>query len=262
MKKINFVTFLLIAAASLGFAFPSQKTFQELNPVIGPIIPQCQRTLFDIATGPEFLKCIPFKHLLSHVAVLTDPKVLGKVLSDPHNNYKSLLEEPLEQFSEKLCSAPRCSDKGIENMVEAMKDGCKSDLSKNNLLQFIFDAIALYPAARDIMCFKNEKVFCWNETMTTVFGLSPSPYTITGNPLIDSVAVTDPNEICTKCNKDIVTTFFNFINNNDLALQILKSLEINDDIINKVKSSIAIKCGYEFEEFLLFQMNFNSFNFN
>ncbi|EXX70561.1 hypothetical protein RirG_086190 [Rhizophagus irregularis DAOM 197198w] len=84
-------------------------------------------------------------------------------------------------------------------MVEAIKVGCESDLSRNQLLQFIFDAIALYPAA-----------------------------------------VADPNKICTRCNKDIVTTFFTFINNNDLALQILKSLEINDDILNKIKSSIAI----------------------
>ncbi|CAB4486424.1 hypothetical protein RhiirA5_371049 [Rhizophagus irregularis] len=262
MKKINFVTLLLIASASLGFALSSQKTIQELNPVIGSIVPQCQKTLFDIATGPEFLKCIPFQRLLSHVSVLTDPKIIGKVLSDPHNNYKPILEEPLVNFSERLCSSPRCSDKGIENMVEAIKVGCESDLSRNQLLQFIFDAIALYPAIRDMICYKNEKVFCWNETMTTVFDLPSSPITITGNPLIDSIAVADPNKICTRCNKDIVTTFFTFINNNDLALQILKSLEINDDILNKIKSSIAIKCGIEFEEFLFFQMEFNVSNFN
>jgi hypothetical protein len=247
IMKIYFII-LLLTAASLGFATPTKRTIEELNPVIGSISRQCQKTLFELATGSRFLICVPLPDILPSFLISTDNNTIEEVLSDPRNNYKTLLEEPLKKAVDSFCSAPRCSDEEIVNIIDTIKGGCEPDLSKNPLLQFIFDVTAFYPAAKDILCFKNGNVYCWDETVLTISNSPPSPYNITGIPFVDSVAVADPEEICTKCNKDIVTALFTFIDNSNHTIQLLESLNIiTDETITNIKLGVAVKCGLEFE---------------
>jgi hypothetical protein len=265
MKVKNLISItLLLAAASLGLALPANSTLEklpskQLSPDVQSVLdsvppsvkatvsPQCQAAIFSIVISPEFLTCIPIASFVPLIPIVTDPTIIPKVLADPVHNYK-LVEGPLIEFATAFCPAPKCSDKGVQAAIKTLQDGCKTDLVSNPLIQLLFDVAVFYSPIKDITCFKDKKQFCWDESILTIINLDPSPFNITGNPLLDSIAVAEPQAICTKCNKDIVNTIFNFLKNNDLALKVLASFKITDKEIGLAKLGVAVKCGAKFED--------------
>jgi len=218
--------------------------------VIGGLSQKCQSTLLAIITSPEFLKCIPVSSLVPLIPLVADPSIIKNFLADPAKNYPPL-EKPLLQFSTLFCPAPKCSDQGIAQTVKSISDGCKDDLDKKNpVIVMIFDAVVFYSPLHDSMCFKFGKTFCWDESILTALSLPKSPFPITNNPILDEIAVADPTAVCTKCNKAIVNTAFNFIfaKGNDLARQILAGFGIDDKKLASAKVFAAVKCGLGFED--------------
>jgi hypothetical protein len=281
VKNLLFIT-IFLAAASLGLALPPKiiplPGLSPKNPppkasppkslpsnvtispevdqvlatvpesVIGGISKQCQTALLGLITSPEFLSCVPLKALLPLVPLVADPSILANFIKDPAKNY-SPVEGPLIQFATLFCPAPRCSDKGVAGAIKIIEDGCKDDLAnKNPFASAIFGAAVFYSPIKDITCFKDGKKFCWDESILTAISLPPSPFVITGDKFIDAVAVADPSAVCTNCNKEIINTFFNFIKNNDLALQILAGVGVNDKALTLAKTGVAVKCGAKFED--------------
>lgn len=218
--------------------------------VLGDLSKECQSTLLGIVTSPEFLKCIPVSSLLPLLPLVTDPSIIKNFIADPTKNYPPL-EKPLLQFSTLFCPAPKCSDQGVAGAVKAISDGCKDDLDKKNpFIVMIFDTAVFYSPLHDSICFKFGKTFCWDESILTTISLPPSPIPVTGNKVLDAVAVADPTAVCTKCNKAIVNTFFNFIFDkaNELARQILAGLGVDDKQLAAAKTFVAVKCGINFED--------------
>jgi hypothetical protein len=272
VKNLIFIT-LFLAAASLGLALPANSTIEkppfkqhqpklpskQLSPdtqavldsvppsILATVSAQCQAAIFSIVISPEFLKCIPIASFIPIIPIVTDPTIIPKVLADPVHNYK-LVEGPFIEFATAFCPAPKCSDKGVQAAIKIIQEGCKTDLVSNPIIQLLFDVTVFYSPIRDITCFKDKSKFCWDESILTIINLPPSPFNITGNPLLDSIAVAEPQEICTKCNKDIVNTIFNFLKNNELALKVLESFKITDKEIGLAKLGVAVKCGAKFED--------------
>ncbi|CAG8735840.1 25302_t:CDS:2, partial [Gigaspora rosea] len=50
-----------------------------------------------------------------------------------------------------------------------------------------------------------------------------------------AIAVADPEQVCTQCNKDIIIAFDNFLKNNTFALQVLAQSGINQKSIDTMK---------------------------
>lgn len=269
MKVTLFITTFL-AAASLGLALPqslptpsnvtvpSSKGSPQIEQilaeapgsVLGSLSQKCQSALLGIVTSPGFLKCIPVASLVPLLPLVTDPSIIKNFLADPTKNFPPL-ETPLQAFSTAFCPAPKCSDQDVAGAVKTIQDGCKEDLDKKNqLIGMIFDAAVFYSPLHDIMCFKFDKAFCWDESLLTVIKLPPSPIKVTGDKLLDAVAVSDPSAVCTKCNKAIVNTFLNFITakENDLARQILSSFGVDQAKLDQFKTFVAVKCGINFED--------------
>jgi hypothetical protein len=272
VKNLLFITTFL-AAASLGLALPQSLPTPSnvtATPKVSPQIEQvlaaasdapggdplkdlsekCKSALLSIVTSPEFLKCIPIASLVPLLPVVTDPSIITNFIADPAKNYPPL-EAPLQAFATAFCPAPKCSDQGVAGAIKIIQDGCKEDLDKKNpLVGIIFDAAVFYSPIHDIMCFKFDKAFCWDETILTVTKLPPSPIKVTGDKLLDAVAVSDPSAVCTKCNKAIVNTFLNFITDkgSDLARQILASFGIDQAKLDEIKTFVAVKCGINFED--------------
>ncbi|KAF0558397.1 hypothetical protein F8M41_009289 [Gigaspora margarita] len=71
---------------------------------------------------------------------------------------------------------------------------------------------------------------------------------ITGNTVIGAIAVADKEQVCTRCNKDIINAFDNFLKNNTFALQVLDQSGINQTSIDTMKIGIAVKCGIKVED--------------
>ncbi|KAF0558398.1 hypothetical protein F8M41_009290 [Gigaspora margarita] len=65
---------------------------------------------------------------------------------------------------------------------------------------------------------------------------------------IDAIAVANPGQVCTQCNKDIINTFGNFLKNNILALQVLAQVGINQTRIDTMTIGVAVKYGITFED--------------
>ncbi|CAG8613522.1 10168_t:CDS:2, partial [Gigaspora rosea] len=68
------------------------------------------------------------------------------------------------------------------------------------------------------------------------------------NTIVDAIAVADPEQVCTQCNKDIINTFGNFLKNNTFALQVLAQAGINQTLIDTMKIGVAVKYGINFED--------------
>lgn len=213
------------------------------------ISPQCGAAIFSIITSPEFLKCIPIPAFIPLIPIVSDPDLLKKLKSDPAGTFKTI-EPALVKFSDGFCPAPKCSDKGVSGAIKILSDGCKDDLKTNQLIQIVFGATVFYSPLHDTVCFKNKKTkdYCWDESAKTIFSLPKSPIKIVDGGLIDSIAVADPDKVCTTCNKDIVNTFENFLKDNDLAKQVLASLGVTDKMLELANVGIAVKCGISFED--------------
>ncbi|CAB4428879.1 unnamed protein product [Rhizophagus irregularis] len=270
MKVTLFITTFL-AAASLGLALPQSlptpsnvtaPSTSKVSPqieqiladapggVLGDLSQKCQSALLSIVTDPAFLKCIPVASLVPLLPLVTDPSIIKNFIADPAKNFPPL-ETPLQAFSTAFCPAPKCGDKDVAGAIKIIQDGCKEDLDKKNqFIVMVFDAAVFYSPLHDIMCFKFDKAFCWDESILTVIKLPPSPIKVTGDKLLDAVAVSDPSAVCTKCNKAIVNTFLNFITakESDLARQILASFGIDQAKLDQLKTFVAVKCGINFED--------------
>ncbi|CAG8798853.1 7707_t:CDS:1, partial [Dentiscutata erythropus] len=217
-----------------------------LDGLPGNLSQPCVTTLLAIATSPEFLKCVTPGAFLPILPIISDPNFFNSLKQNP----KKLLDyiPQFDQFSDIICNAPKCSDGGVQNATNAITVGCKDDLSnKNAIADLIYFFVVFYSPVRDITCFKDKKEYCKDETAKVVINLPQSPLNITGNPLLDSVAVADPGSICTRCNKDIVNTLFNFLKNNKPALDLLAQAGIDQKHIDEMKIGVAVKCGINFE---------------
>uniref|UniRef100_A0A1D1YEF7 Putative phosphorylase b kinase regulatory subunit alpha n=1 Tax=Anthurium amnicola TaxID=1678845 RepID=A0A1D1YEF7_9ARAE len=279
IKNFIFVTFFL-AVAGLGSALPSKHTKssavkipttnstqlttdntklptdspqvdqakQFLLDAAGPagagISKECSAALLQIITSPEFLKCVPLAALLALTPVVTDPTLLGKFLQDPASVYTSSLEKPFTQFSDLLCAAPKCSDQGVAGAVDILQKGCSKDLD-NELVKLAFAGTILYSPIRDITCLKdNNKGYCWDETILGITKLPKAPFAITKIPLVDSVAVADPQLVCTDCPQQmIVGILFKFVQGNKAAQEFLAQQNIK---FEDLEAAVAIKCGASF----------------
>lgn len=274
MKKVIFVV-LLLAVASLGLALPSPKSPKSPkvpnlpnSPTLPPtsslpasfaspqalgddlkISPSCATAIFTIVTSPEFAKCIPLQAVLPIIPVITDPNFLKNFKADPAGTFKKV-EPSFVTFSKGFCPAPKCSDKGVQGAIKTLSDGCADDLKNNTLIQMLFAVTVFYSPLHDFACFKSSdsKLFCWDESLKTIFSLPKSPLNITGDPLLDSIAVADCKAVCTDCDKSIVNTFFNFIKGNDLALKLLAGVGVDQKAIDGMKLGVAVKCGINFED--------------
>ncbi|CAG8666697.1 9697_t:CDS:2, partial [Dentiscutata heterogama] len=143
----------------------------------------------------------------------------------------------------------RCSNDTVKGAIDTIGSGCEKELSNNNAaVEFIFGFVVFYSPVRNITCFKDKDEYCKDETAKFVLNLPNSPINITGSAYIDAVAVADPEKICTRCNKDMINTLFNFLKNNDLALKLLEKLGIDKHRIDKKKVGVAVKCGINFED--------------
>lgn len=270
MKVTLFITTFL-AAASLGLALPqslptpsnvtapsTSKGSPQIEQiladvpggVLGDLSQKCQSALLSIVTDPAFLKCIPVASLVPLLPLVTDPSIIKNFIADPAKNFPPL-ESPLQAFSTAFCPAPKCSDQDVAGAIKIIQDGCKEDLDKKNpFIVMVFDAAVFYSPIHDIMCFKFDKAFCWDESILTVIKLPPSPIKVTGDKLLDAVAVSDPSAVCTKCNRAIVNTFLNFITakGSELAQQILASFGIDQAKLDQLRTFVAVKCGINFED--------------
>jgi hypothetical protein len=216
----------------------------------GGVSPKCATAIFSLLTDPEILKCIPIQAFIPLIPIITDPSLLPKFLADPAGTFKKI-EPPFIAFSKIFCAAPKCSDKLVQKAIKTFSDGCGAELKDNALIKAAFSLIVFYSPLHDTICFKTKKgdEFCWDDTLKTVFSLPKSPIKIVDGGLIDAVAVADPEAVCTRCNKDIVNTFFNFLKpSNKLALQILAELGITDKALEQLKVFVAVKCGIKFED--------------
>ncbi|CAB4386065.1 hypothetical protein RhiirA5_395320 [Rhizophagus irregularis] len=270
MKVTLFITTFL-AAASLGLALPqspptpsnvtahsTSKGLPQIEQiladvpggVLGDLSQKCQSALLGLVTDPKFLKCIPIASLVPLLPLVTDPSIIKNFIADPVKNFPPL-ETPLQAFSTAFCPVPKCSDPDVAGAIKIIQDGCKEDLDKKNqFIVMVFDAAVFYSPIHDIMCFQFDKAFCWDESILTVIKLPPSPIKVTGDKLLDAVAVSDPSAVCTKCNKAIVNTFLNFITakESDLARQILASFGIDQAKLDQLRTFVAVKCGINFED--------------
>lgn len=265
MKKVIFIV-LLLAVASLGLALPPPKSPKTpatpaTPTVISPldsvsavqdefkVSPKCASAIFTLVTSPEFLKCVPLPAFAGILPILTDPDFPKKLAADPAGTFKKV-EPAFVTFATQFCPATKCSDQGVQASIKLLSDGCSDDLKDNPIVQLLFDAVVFYSPLHDTICFKStdSKLFCWDESLETVFGLPKSPIKVTGNPLVDSIAVADCKAVCTDCNKSIVNTFFNFIKGNKLALQILQALGVTQQTLDQLTLGVAVKCGINFED--------------
>jgi len=273
MKRILFTT-LLLAVASLGLAFPqpakspttiSAPAPAPTTPAVSSlpaafaspeavasklnVSPKCASALITLFTSPEFLKCIPVSAFVGIIPIVTDPNFLKKLQADPAGTFKTV-EPAFVDFGNKFCPAPKCSDKGVNGAIKIISDGCAEDLKDNQLIQVVFGATVFYSPLHDTVCFKSKQggKFCWDESLTKIFSLPKSPIKIIDGGLIDSIAVADPSDVCTRCNKDVVNTFENFLENNDLAKKLLANIGVDDKKLDLVKVGIAVKCGIKFED--------------
>jgi hypothetical protein len=248
VKKIIFIAFLL-TTESLRLVFSFKQSVLDFDPgeILGPITPQCQSTLFEIMSGSEFFKCIPITAFPHIIPIIANSKIIQELLSDPTHNYKEI-REPLIKFSKKICAAPKCKDKSVEDAIKLFKNGCKDDIVNNKFIKTLLDVAVFYSPIRDITCFK-DKIgdFCWDRTLKTIFNLPSSPIIIVDTPIIDSVALAEHETVCTACNKAIFITIFNFLTESDNAKEILKLYGIGDKEISIIKFFVAFKCGFEFE---------------
>ncbi|KAF0536687.1 hypothetical protein F8M41_009082 [Gigaspora margarita] len=157
--------------------------------------------------------------------------------------------DSIDEFSNNICSVPKCADEDVQKTIQAIESGCQTDLNNNNTLaELIYGVFVFYSPLRDSICFKNHDEFCVHETLNTTLNLPDSPIKITGIPIIDAIAVADSKPVCTKCNKDIIRTFGMFIKNNTLALQVLAHAGINQNSIDTMRIGIAVKCSIKFLE--------------
>ncbi|RIB29953.1 hypothetical protein C2G38_2055266 [Gigaspora rosea] len=239
---------LLLALTGVGSTIPSNVTPNSqpinLGNIIGNLTNTCQVALLNIITSPEFLKCVPVNALLPLLPMLSEIEYIKK-------NPKELLKylDPIDQFSNGIRSAPKCSDNFVQSTINAIEDKCLTNLTSNNpIAELIYDAAVFYSPLRDSMSFKNNNVFCIHETANITLNLPDSPFNITGNTIIDAIAVAEPGQVCTQCNKDIINTFGNFLKNNTLALQVLAQAGINQTRIDTMKIGVAVKCGINFED--------------
>ncbi|CAG8658115.1 10998_t:CDS:2 [Dentiscutata heterogama] len=255
LKKF-FVIIVFLALTSLGSTIPPNiaskippKTLQILDNVPLNLSKNCASALQEVITNPEILNCIPLVAILPILPIITDPNFFSSIKQNP----KKLLDylPQLDQFSDILCGVPKCSNKSVQGAINTIKDGCNEDLKeKDTTAQIAFGSAVFFSPVRDITCFKviDKDKYCKDETAKVVLDLPNSPINITHNAIIDAVIVSVPKIICTRCNKDIVNTLFNFLNNNYLALNLLASMGIDQSLIDKTKVGVAFKCGIEFED--------------
>ncbi|RIB07381.1 hypothetical protein C2G38_2113932 [Gigaspora rosea] len=247
LKK--FLTIIvLLALIGVGSTIPSNVTPNSptinLDDLVGNITDTCQPALLKIFTSPEFLACVPITALVLLLPIIPEIENIKK-------NPKEILNylDPIDQFSNGICSAPKCSDDFVQSSIQDILNGCTTDLTSNNtFVGLIFVVTIFYSPLRDSICFKDNNTFCIHETLNITLNLPDSPFNITGNNIIDTIAVADPGQVCTQCNKDIINTFGNFLKNNTLALQILAQAGINQTRIDTMKIGVAVKCGINFED--------------
>ncbi|CAG8746354.1 12092_t:CDS:2, partial [Gigaspora margarita] len=205
----------------VGSTIPSNITSIPLpeplqDDIPGNISQSCKNTFATIFFSPAFTACLPIGALLPPLLPLISE--IGNIKTNPRELLKYL--DPIDEFSDVICSASKCADKDIQGAIQDIEDGCKADLNNNNTFA----------------------------ELILVLSLPDSPINITGNAVIDAIAVADPEQVCTRCNKDIINTFGNFIKNNTLALQVLAQAGINQTRIDTMKIGVAVKCGIKFED--------------
>ncbi|CAG8611631.1 hypothetical protein C2G38_2181419 [Gigaspora rosea] len=241
----KFLTIIvLLAFTGVGSTIPLNTTLDILPINLDSLSADCKSELFKIVINPEFLTCIPIPAIAQLLPIIPEIENIKK-------NPKEILNflDQIDQFSNDICSAPKCSDDFVQSSINDIKDQCSTDLAGNNTIaEVIFGIAVLYSPLRDSICFKNNNTFCIHETLNITLNLPDSPFNITGNTIIDAIAVADPGQVCTQCNKDIINTFGNFLKNNTLALQVLAQAGINQARIDTMKIGVAVKCGINFED--------------
>ncbi|RIB07377.1 hypothetical protein C2G38_2214613 [Gigaspora rosea] len=211
---------------------------------LGNLSASCEDALSKIVLSCEFLTCVPIPALLPLVPMIPEIGNIKKNLRE-FLNYL----DPIDQFSNIICLVPRCSEKGVQSAIQEILNRCTTELNKNNtIVGLIYGAAVFYSPLRDSICFKNNNVFCIHETANITFTLPNPPFNITDNTIIEAIAFANPEQVCTQCNKDIINTFGNFLENNTLALQVLAQAGINQILIDTMKIGIAVKCGINFED--------------
>lgn len=250
MRKFLLFCFFLVIASNLGLAnklpnvtapaLPANIPTADPITLIGELSPQCQAAFLSIITSPEFFECVPVAALLP---VLTDPTLLPSVLSDPLNNAPKLL--PVVNA---ICAVPKCSDSGVANALQSVKEGCSSkDDQKNPIVQLAVGVITFYSPVRDIICFENnKKELCIVETVTNILTLPAPPIKLLGG-IIDKLIFAEPKSICTPCNKAIVNTLIDFFTANPDAIDLLEeAFHIGEEELKIGEFYFAIKCGAPF----------------
>ncbi|CAG8594877.1 8550_t:CDS:1 [Funneliformis mosseae] len=240
MKKFLF-TSLFFAATAMADVLSDVAS----NPItmIESLSPSCQASLLSIVANPEFFECVPIPALLPLLPVLTDPTAIPKMLQDPAKNIPPIFGPVFDG----ICAAPKCSDEGVAASLKALNDGCQAD-EKNLIIEIATAVVTFYSPLRDTICFKDKKQeYCVFETLDKVTALPKPPFKLIDGGLIDSIALAEPKEICTPCNKAIINTIFNFLNaDTNHSVEYLGQLGVPPLFLQIGKLFIGVKCGIEF----------------
>ncbi|CAG8544433.1 33309_t:CDS:2, partial [Gigaspora margarita] len=131
---------------------------------------------------------------------------------------------PLITVTESIKNNPRELLKYLTQIDESFNDICSAPICADKVVQDAIPAIE-FGCKTDL----NNK----NTIMELIYG---------------AIAVADQEQVCTRCNKDIINAFDNFLKNNTFALQVLDQSGINQTSIDTMKIGIAVKCGIKVED--------------
>ncbi|CAG8578333.1 3235_t:CDS:1, partial [Scutellospora calospora] len=185
MKYFRFTSHLFIALVTLSTT-QSQFTF-------GPdISPQCSSAVQTFLNSSEFNGCFPYNKLSNQMK--------------PYTNFTDFKSDEREiiNIADSICSLPKCSDSLISSFNSTFQSKCSDEIAKkkpdtNSIADFIWE----YSPLRDSFCFKNSTGgYCLVETIDNIEGI---------NNLEQTYSNLTEQILCTKCNKAILNTFFNYV---------------------------------------------------
>lgn len=259
MMKNFFVIFalLLLALADLGSSAPQKR---------GPASPASPFDIATLATGVNpkdpfagvskdcvaaintviqsgLMTCLPMDAILK---LMGQPDLIAELQKDPLHALPKL-----KPTFDDACSVTKCKDADVQNATATVLGGCAIDLAaKVPIVELIFAGLAIYTPAIDIICFKDHAAdYCLLETDAILLSLPPPPpgLVIPGlekaPPLLASVAITAPSNVCTPCNKAIINTFFDYYKKTPVFAQVLASVGYDDKTNSFVNLAVDVKCG-------------------
>ncbi|CAJ0920521.1 8102_t:CDS:2 [Entrophospora sp. SA101] len=187
----------------------------------------CQAALNKIIQS-NLMTCLPMDAIIK---LMGQPALLAELQKDPLHALPKL-----KPTFDDACSVTKCKDADVQNAAATVLGGCATDLAaKVPIAELIFAGLVIYTPAIDIICFKDHAAdYCLFETDAILLSLPPPPpgLVIPGlekaPPLLASVAITAPSNVCTPCNKAIINTFFDYYKKTPIFEQVLASIGYDD----------------------------------